>query len=91
MAIVSAYLVESVVTGKSKKRLDALEINFRRFIVPHFGENTAVTAITHTQVEYFISVQTQRGVKNSTVWHYVSDLRACLNYAIRKDCCEITR
>jgi len=36
------------------------------------------TAITEVDVENFIKDQKRRGVKNSTLWHYVKDLRALL-------------
>jgi hypothetical protein len=39
------------------------------------------TAIT--EVENFIKDQKRRGVKNSTIWHYVKDLRALFYWAMK--------
>ena len=84
VSVVGEYLVQSALKGRSQWRLDALQLNFKKFIVPFFGDHTAVGDITRKQVEAFILDQKKRGVTNSTVWHFVTDLRACLNWAVRE-------
>lgn len=84
VAIVGGYLVASAEAGRSQWRLDALQLNFKRFVVPFFGDHTAVGDIGRKQVEAFVLDQKKRGVTNSTVWHLVTDLRACLNWAVRE-------
>ena len=84
VSVVGEYLVQSALKGRSRWRLDALQLNFDRFIVPFFGDHTAVGDITRKQVEDFVLDQKKRGIKNSTVWHFVADLKACLNWAVRE-------
>jgi len=81
--VVGGYLIHSA-KYRSQWRLDALRRNFARFIVPFFGDTTPAASINKEQVEDFIEAQKKRGVKNITVWHYVKDLRACCNWAMRR-------
>lgn len=78
------YLKDSAFRERSKWRIDALHWNFTKWILPYFGKYTAVTDITPEDLEKFVHAHKARGVKNSTVWHYVTDLRAMFNWAIKK-------
>jgi len=81
---VDEFLATSAKRGRSSWRLDALFYNFHRFVLPYFGETTRVESITPDQIEDFIAEQKQRGVKNSTIWHYIVDCRAFFNWAQKK-------
>ncbi len=83
-AVASQYLIESARKGRSKWRLDGLRWNFNKFTLPFFGENTVVTTIKRKDVEEFVLAQKQRGVKNKTIWNYVTDLRAMFNWALKE-------
>jgi integrase len=83
-AVASAYLIESARKGRSQWRLDGLRWNFQKWTLPHFGENTLITAIRPKDVEEFALKQKQRGVSNKTVWNLATDLRAMFNYALKE-------
>jgi len=83
--VLKRYLEESAQLGRSEMRLDALRYNFKRWILPHFGENTLVMAIKPTHVTGFVIQQKKRNVTNNTIWHYVVDLRSALNWAIKQE------
>jgi len=82
--VVNEYLIASRDRGRSSWRLQALSLNFERIIVPFFGATRIFTEITHTDIEKFVAESKKRGVKNSTVWHYIVDLKALFNWAICK-------
>ncbi len=68
---------------RSASRAQGLCLNLDKFILPYFGHSTPIADITPQQVEQFIEHHLTR-VKPMTVWHYVKDLRATLNYAIKQ-------
>ncbi len=85
LSVVSAeYIKDSAFRERSEWRIKALRWTFNKWILPYFGEDTAVKDITPEDLEKFIKTQKVRGVKNSTIWHYVTDLKAMLNWAIVK-------
>lgn len=77
-ALCSAYLIDSA-PKRSQWRVDALRWNFAKWVLPHFGEQTPVTAIKPTDVEDFVLAQKRRGVTNKTVWNLVVDIKALFN------------
>src|SRR5262245_29022249 len=83
VTVVSQYLVESAMIGRSKWRIDALRWNFQKFVLPHFGESTLITAIKPKDVEGFILAQKKRGVSNKTIWNYKADIAAMFNWALK--------
>jgi len=83
--VVSAYLIESARKGRSQWRLDSLRLNFKKWVLPFFGESTIITSIKHKDVTEFILQQKQRGVRNKTTWNYVTDLRAMFNWALKEE------
>jgi len=78
------YIEDSAFRERSKWRTDTLGWNFNKWVLPYFGELTRITDISPDDIEKFIHAQKARGVKNSTIWHYVTDLRAMFNWAIKK-------
>lgn len=83
ISLVNDFLLRSKTVGKSPERIKALVYNFKRFIVPFFGEDSLPTDITAQDVEDFVAQQKERRVKNITIWHYVVDLSALFNYYIK--------
>jgi integrase len=83
VAVVSQYLVESAIKGRSKWRLDGLRWNFNKFILPFFGESTLITAIKPKDIEAFVYAQKKRGVSNKTIWNYKTDIAAMFNWALK--------
>ena len=81
--VAALYLIDSAERGRSKWRIEALRYNLDAFILPFFKPETPMTAITEVDVENFIKDQKRRGVKNSTIWHYVKDLRALFYWAMK--------
>jgi integrase len=78
------YLIDSAEQGRSKWRIDAVRYNLNAFILPFFRPETPISAITEADIENFIKHHRRRGVKNSTVWHYVKDIRALFYWAMEK-------
>jgi integrase len=68
---------------RSKARYNGARYNVEKWLIPWFGEATRISGITSQDCERFVAFHKQRAVKNITIWHYVKDLRAILNYAIR--------
>ena len=81
--VAALYLIDSAERGRSKWRIEALRYNLNAFILPFFKPETPITEITEVDVEKFVKNQRRRGVKNSTVWHYVKDLRALFYWAMK--------
>jgi integrase len=82
--VAAAYLIHSAEEGRSRWRIDALRYNLNAFVLPFFKPETPMSAITEIDVESFIRHHRRRGVKNVTVWHYVKDIRALFNWAMKK-------
>jgi len=49
VSVVSMFLVDSAEAGRSKWRIDALNWNFKKFILPYFGEQTLISRITERE------------------------------------------
>jgi integrase len=81
--VAALYLIDSAERGRSKWRIEALRYNLNAFILPFFKPETPITEITEVDVEKFVKNQRRRAVKNSTVWHYVKDLRALFYWAMK--------
>jgi len=79
---VAKDFIDDADKNKSKWRHDALHWNFQSIILPYFGGNTPITAINCLTIERFIDEQLKRGCKNSTIWHYTTDIAAMYNWAI---------
>src|SRR4030095_4496958 len=84
VTVVSQYLVESAMRGRSKWRLDGLRWNFQKWTLPFFGESTLVTAIKPKDIEAFIFAQKKRGVSNKTIWNLKADIAAMFNWALKR-------
>lgn len=81
LAIFDAWLVNSKNLGRSESRLNHLLWERDRFYLPFFGGDTLIESIGPRDIERFMMSHKGR-VKNNTIWHYVTDLRACFNFAI---------
>lgn len=79
---VSGQVVADACERRSHSRSQGLCLNLEKFILPYFGPTTLISDITPQQVEAFTAHHLKR-VKPMTVWHYVKDLRATLNWAIK--------
>jgi integrase len=84
ITVVSAYLVDSAEKGRSGWRIDGMRWNFDKVIIPFFGAATPISTITTEQIQKMV-IQRKRSVKPKTLWHDVTNLRACLNWAIEKN------
>src|SRR5215813_1008214 len=82
--VAALYLIDSAERGRSKWRIDGLRWNLNAHILPFFKAETPISAITDADVENFIRHHKRRGVKNSTIWHYIVDLRALFYWAMEK-------
>jgi integrase len=80
--VAALYLIASAERERSKWRIDALRWNLNAFILPFFKPETPISAITGGDVEKFIKHHKGR-VKNSTIWHYIVDLRALFYWAMK--------
>ena len=83
-SVAAQFLIDSAERGRSKWRIDALRWNLNAFILPFFKPETPMAAIREVDVENFIKHHKRRGVKNSTIWHYIVDLRALFFWAMKK-------
>jgi site-specific recombinase XerD len=82
--VAGLYLIDSAGRGRSKWRIEALRLNLKAFILPFFKAETPISVITEGNVENFIKHHKRRGVKNSTIWHYIVDLKALFYWAMEK-------
>jgi len=83
ITVVSAYLVASAEKGRSSWRIDGMRWNFDKVIIPFFGAATPISTITTEQIQKMV-IQRKRSVKPKTLWHDVTNLRACLNWAMEQ-------
>jgi integrase len=81
-AVCAAYLIDSA-PKRSEWRLKSLRSNLKSIILPFFGADTLVTAVSGKDVERFMLHQKKRGVVNKTVWNYKVDISALYNWAIK--------
>ena len=82
---VNGFMKYSARTGKSENRLRGLYSNFRSFVLPFFTPSMRLRDITHQGIENFIDQQMKRNISRTTVHHYVTDLNALLNWAVKEE------
>ncbi len=82
---VNKFLEYSARIGKSEWRLKALYCNFKSFIIPFFSEGTRLKDISHLNIESFIDAQLKRPITKNTINHYITDLNALFNWAIKEE------
>ena len=83
ITVVGSYLIDSAEKGRSQWRIDGMRWNFNKVIIPFFGAATPIASITTEQIQKLV-VQRKRQVRPKTLWHDVTNLRSCLNWAIEK-------
>ncbi len=77
----AAYLADSL-DKRSQSRCKGIGYNLEKWILPYFGGETSISTISAGAIEAFIKFHLGRGVKVSTIRHYVKDLRALCNWCI---------
>lgn len=82
LVVYDEFLTYSRKMGRSTSRLNHLVWERDRFYLPFFGGETLIAQIGSRDIERFVLAHRGR-VKNNTIWHYVTDLRAMFNYAIK--------
>jgi len=82
---VNGFLAYSARIGKSENRLRGLYSNFHSFILPFFTAQKRLKDITHNDIESFIDEQCKRDISKNTITHYVTDLNAMLNWAVKEE------
>jgi len=85
---VNEFLKDSVRIGKSENRLKGLYSNFKRFLIPFF-EDKRIKDITHIDIDAFIDSQLKRDITKKTIHHYVTDLNALLNWALKQEIIDV--
>ena len=86
---VNEYLLYSKRVNKGDWRLKAIMSNFRSFIIPFFSADRKLKNITHLDIDSFIDNQllrhTKKEITKYTIKHYVTDISALFNWAIREE------
>jgi len=82
---VNKFLEYSARIGKSEWRLKALYCGYKSFIIPFFLEGTRLKDISHLNIESFIDAQLKRPITKNTINHYITDLNALFNWAIKEE------
>jgi integrase len=80
--VCAAYLVDAA-EKRSVHHLRALRANLASTLLPFFGADTLITAITHADVERYVLDLKKRGLKNKSIWNYKIYLSALFNWAIK--------
>ena len=78
----------SVRIGKSENRQRGLYSNFKSILIPFFGEKR-IKDITHLDIDAFIDVRLKRDITKKTIHHYVTDLNALLNWALKEEIIDV--
>ena len=86
---VNGFLAYSARIGKSENRVRGLVSNFKSFILPFFTAQKRLKDITHNDIEAFIDEQCKRSISKNTITHYVTDLNAMLNWAVKEEIIDI--
>ena len=86
---VNGFLAYSARIGKSENRVRGLHSNFHSFILPFFTAGKRLKDITHNDIEAFIDEQCKRDISKNTITHYVTDLNAMLNWAVKEEIIDI--
>ncbi len=79
------FLKYSKKDGRSEYRLRGLYQNMKSIICPFFGETKRLADITHHDIDSFITAQLKRPITKNTIHHYITDINAVLNWAIREE------
>jgi len=82
---VNGFMKYSARIGKSENRLRGLYSNFKSFVLPFFTAEKRLKDITHNDIETFIDHQMKRDISKTTINHYVTDLNALLNWAVKEE------
>jgi Phage integrase SAM-like domain len=85
---VNEFMKYSVRIGKSENRQRGLYSNFKSILIPFFGDKR-VKDITHLDIDAFIDVQLKRDITKKTIHHYVTDLNALLNWALKEEIIDV--
>jgi len=85
---VNEFLKYSVRIGKSENRLKGLYSNFKSLLIPFFGDKR-IKDITHLDIDAFIDGQLKRDITKKTIHHYVTDLNALLNWALKEEIIDV--
>jgi len=86
---VNGFMAYSARIGKSENRLRGLYSNFHSFLLPFFTEGKRLKDITHNDIELFIDEQVKRVISKNTIHHYITDLNALLNWAVKEEIIDI--
>ena len=86
---VNGFLAYSARIGKSENRLRGLHSNFESFLLPFFTAAKMLKDITHNDIDAFIDKQLKRQIKRNTINHYVTDLNALLNWALKEEIIDV--
>jgi integrase len=78
------YYEESIRKHRSKWRLQAIGWNSGKWYIPFFSKEGSIAAISSRRIEDFMDYHRNRGASLSTIWHYIVDLKAMFNYAIKE-------
>ena len=65
-----------------------LHSNLNRFISPFFADKR-IKDITHLDIDAFIDGQLKRDISKKTIHHYVTDLNALLNWALKEEIIDV--
>jgi integrase len=85
---VNEFMKYSVRIGKSENRQRGLYSNFKKFLIPCFGDKR-IKDITHLDIDAFIDEQLKRDITKKTIHHYVTDLNALLNWALKEEIIDV--
>jgi len=86
---VNGFLAYSARIGKSENRLRGLYSNFHSFLLPFFTASKRLKDITHNDIEEFMDLQLGRDISRTTIHHYVTDLNALLNWALKEEIIDV--
>jgi integrase len=81
-AVCAAYLIDAA-EKRSLHHLKSLRTNFAAVLLPFFGAETLIAALTKNDIERFVSHHKKRGLKNKSVWNYVLYVKALYNWGIK--------
>src|SRR5262245_50880053 len=82
--VVASYLIDSADEGRSEWRTENLRRSLKKHALGFFGDAKPVDEITFKEVRRLVIKLKNSGAKPKSIWHWVSNLRATLNYAARQ-------
>lgn len=86
--VANEFLKYSKSIGKSENRLRGLYSNINSFLIPFFMQKK-IKDITHIDIESFIDIQLKRDITKKTIHHYITDLNALLNWALKEEIIDV--